>query len=144
TPIPEAAPSRRRKRPAPGPVSSGQDGGAAVSYGRRKAKPVKKKASVPRDHEQESSLPPNHGFRIDEDGVREEIDANEPRYCVCGDVSFGTMICCENPDCDREWFHLNCVGLSEVPSRTAKWYCPDCRVKFHKGVDGIVRVGSRR
>ena len=35
---------------------------------------------------------------FDEDGVVEEIDANEPRYCLCGDVSFGTMICCENQD----------------------------------------------
>jgi uncharacterized protein with PIN domain len=49
--------------------------------------------------------------------------------------------CC--PQCDREWFHLDCVGLSEVPSRTAKWYCPECRVKFHKGSDGIVK-NSRR
>lgn len=112
TPIPEAAPGRRRKRPAPGPVSSGQDGGAAVSYGRRKAKPVKKKASVPRDYEQESSLPPNHGFRIDEDGVREEIDGSEPRYCVCGDVSFGTMICCENPDvCSISFCLVSCLGF---------------------------------
>ncbi|KAJ5239937.1 hypothetical protein N7468_004556 [Penicillium chermesinum] len=127
-------PARRRKRPAPGPVSSGQDGGAAVSFGRRKAKPGKKRLSVPNSQD----------IRVDEDGVLEQIDANEPRYCICGDVSFGTMICCENQDCDREWFHLDCVGLSEVPSRTAKWYCPDCRVKFHKGPDGIVKSGSRR
>ncbi|KAJ5728463.1 hypothetical protein N7493_004793 [Penicillium malachiteum] len=125
-------PARRRKRPAPGPVSSGQDGGAAVSYGRRKAKPGKKRLSILDD------------VRVDEDGVVEKIDANEPRYCLCGDVSFGTMICCENQDCDREWFHLDCVGLSEVPSRTAKWYCPDCRVKLSKGIDGIVKGGSRR
>lgn len=97
TPIPEGAPSRRRKRPAPGPVSSGQDGGAAVSYGRRKAKPTKKKV-LREQGQKETSLPPNQGIRIDEDGVWEEIDPNEPRYCVCGDVSFGTMICCENPD----------------------------------------------
>lgn len=163
TPIPEGG--RRRKRPAPGPVSSGQDGGAAVSYGRRKVKPTKKKV-VREQGQKETSLPPNQGIRIDEDGVWEEIDPNEPRYCVCGDVSFGTMICCENPDvrllpfpfpfqtfpwpytndqqCDREWFHLDCVGLSEVPGRTAKWYCPDCRVKFNKGTDGIVRTGARR
>lgn len=96
TPIPEGV-NRRRKRPAPGPVSSSHDGGAAVSYGRRKAKPTKKK--IPREHGQkETSLPPNQDIRIDEDGVLEEIDPNEPRYCVCGDVSFGTMICCENPD----------------------------------------------
>ncbi|KAJ5163625.1 Zinc finger PHD-type [Penicillium coprophilum] len=128
------APARRRKRPAPGPISSGQDGGAAVSYGRRKAKPGKKRFNI-RD---------SQDVRVDEDGVLEQIDANEPRYCLCGDVSFGTMICCENQDCDREWFHLNCVGLTEVPSRTAKWYCPQCRVKLHKGEDGIIKGSSRR
>ncbi|KAJ5749136.1 uncharacterized protein N7511_010832 [Penicillium nucicola] len=127
-------PDRRRKRPAPGPISSGQDGGAAVSYGRRKAKPGKKRINV-RD---------SQDVRVDEDGVLEQIDVNEPRYCLCGDVSFGTMICCENQDCDREWFHLDCVGLTEVPSRTAKWYCPQCRIKLHKGEDGIIKGGSRR
>ncbi|RDW86523.1 putative PHD finger domain protein [Aspergillus mulundensis] len=146
TPVPEgsrapsvSAPTRRRKRPAPGPVSNGPDGGAAVSYGRRKAKPGKKRVG-PR----EPGLNMGQDIRIDEDGVLEEIDPNEPRYCLCGDVSFGTMICCENPDCDREWFHLDCVGLSEVPSRTAKWYCPDCRVKFNKGAHGIIKPSSLR
>lgn len=86
-------PSRKRKRPAPGPVSNGQDGGAAVSYGRRKAKPGKKRASIRSSQD----------VRVDEDGVLEQIDANEPRYCVCGDVSFGTMICCENPDVSYQW-----------------------------------------
>lgn len=49
--------------------------------------------------------------------------------------------------CEREWFHLECVGLTEVPGRTAKWYCPDCRKKLAKGLagpDGIVRAGGRR
>ncbi|KAL4795595.1 hypothetical protein BDV19DRAFT_167480 [Aspergillus venezuelensis] len=145
TPVPEgsrapsvSAPTRRRKRPAPGPVSNGPDGGAAVSYGRRKAKPGKKRVG-PR----ESGV--GQDIRIDEDGVLEEIDPNEPRYCICGDVSFGTMICCENQDCDREWFHLNCVGLTEVPSRTAKWYCPDCRVKLNKGsTHGTIRHSLAR
>ncbi|KAJ5887860.1 Zinc finger PHD-type [Penicillium taxi] len=126
--------NRRRKRPAPGPVLSGQDGGASVSYGRRKAKPGKKRLNVRSSQD----------VRVDEDGVLEQIDANEPRYCLCGDVSFGTMICCENPDCDREWFHLDCIGLTAVPSRTAKWYCPECRIKLHTGTDGIVNGGSRR
>ena len=94
TPIPE--PGRRNKRPAPGPVSSSQDGGAALSFGRRKSKPAKKKAVA------KESAAAQEGIRIDADGVWEEIDPNEPRYCVCGDVSFGTMICCENNDvCPR-------------------------------------------
>lgn len=87
-----AAP-RRSKRPAPGPVTAGQDGGAAVSVGRRKAKPTHRKKK-----DRGSSGPLNQDIRIDEDGVLEEIGTNEPRYCLCGDVSFGTMICCEDND----------------------------------------------
>ncbi|EEP82673.1 predicted protein [Uncinocarpus reesii 1704] len=126
TAAPTAA-SRRSKRPAPGPVTAGQDGGSAVSVGRRKAKPAKRKKDLNLKDSQ-----PRDDYRIDEDGVVEEIDPNEPRYCLCG-------------DCDKEWFHLECVGLTEVPSRTAKWYCPDCRKKLGKPVvDGIVRSGGRR
>lgn len=30
-------------------------------------------------------------------------------------VSYGQMVACENPDCETEWFHFACVGLtSEV------------------------------
>ena len=92
---------RRRKRPAPGPVSSGQDGGAAVSYGRRKVKPTKQ-SGLP--GQKDSSSAPNQDLRVDEDGMLEEIDPNEPRYCICGDVSFGTMICCENADVSQRRF----------------------------------------
>ena len=28
----------------------------------------------------------------------EEIDPNEPRYCLCGDVSYGEMVGCDNDD----------------------------------------------
>lgn len=139
------AAAQRRKRPAPGIVQSGLDGGASISHGRRKAKPAKKKVTGARETVvKDNALAVSQDIRIDEDGMLEEIDPNEPRYCLCGDVSFGTMICCENPDCDKEWFHLDCVGLTDVPSRTAKWYCPQCRVQFHKGSDGILKAGSRR
>ncbi|OAX84460.1 hypothetical protein ACJ72_01160 [Emergomyces africanus] len=138
------AAGRRSKRPAPGPVTSGQDGGASVSVGRRKAKPAVKKKKD-QAYKESSQAPRTEDVRIDEDGVLEEIDPNEPRYCLCGDVSFGTMICCEDIDCDKEWFHLDCVGLTEVPSRTAKWYCPECRKKLGKALtDGIVRTGGAR
>lgn len=118
TPIPEtaagaAAPIRRRRRPAPGIVSSGQDGGAAVSYGRRKAKPTKKRFGVREPGLPDDPQQPREGIRIDEDGVLEEIDPNEPRYCMCGDVSFGTMICCENQDvCVSSLPYLlrSCIG----------------------------------
>ena len=155
------AASRRSKRPAPGPVTNSQDGGAAVSVGRRKNAPRKRGTAAAanaakkmaegnmRDREEE--------MKAEEEAAGEEIDPDEPRYCLCGDVSFGTMICCESIDvsnptaslslgcecsaarlmyfflqCEREWFHLECVGLQEPPGRRAKWYCPDCKTKLGK------------
>ncbi|TPX47673.1 hypothetical protein SeMB42_g03240 [Synchytrium endobioticum] len=52
------------------------------------------------------------------------IDPNEPLYCLCNQVSYGNMIACDNDDCEIEWFHLGCVGLSATPK--GKWYCPTC------------------
>lgn len=53
------------------------------------------------------------------------IDPDEPTYCICEQVSFGEMICCDNLDCPIEWFHFGCVGLTSKPR--GKWYCPNCR-----------------
>ncbi|CEQ39422.1 SPOSA6832_00936 [Sporobolomyces salmonicolor] len=51
------------------------------------------------------------------------IDPNEPTYCYCS-----RMIACENDDCSREWFHLECVNLERAPEGT--WYCNDCIVEL--------------
>lgn len=110
TPMITAA-GRRSKRPAPGPVTSSQDGGAAVSEGRRKNAPrrrgnatatqVKKQAGdVGQAKEREEEA------KAEEEAAGEEIDPDEPRYCVCGDVSFGTMICCENTEVSFTMAHV--------------------------------------
>lgn len=52
------------------------------------------------------------------------VHPSEPVYCFCKRVSFGQMVACDNPDCPREWFHFECVGLTQAPK--GKWYCPDC------------------
>ncbi|ETV74085.1 hypothetical protein H257_11391 [Aphanomyces astaci] len=52
------------------------------------------------------------------------IDPNEPLYCHCRRISYGQMIGCDNEDCKYEWFHFDCVGLTEQPSGT--WFCKDC------------------
>ena len=57
--------------------------------------------------------------------VGEPIDPNEPVYCLCAQVSFGQMICCDNSSCAIEWFHFPCVQLEVKPK--GKWYCPHCR-----------------
>lgn len=74
---------------------------------------------------------------VDDEG--NVIDPDEPRYCLCNRVSFGIMIQCDNVDkCQQEWFHLECVGLTAIPARTTKWYCPDCRKALNIGEKGEV------
>ncbi|CCU80340.1 PHD finger domain protein [Blumeria hordei DH14] len=75
---------------------------------------------------------------IDEEG--NPIDPDEPRYCHCNRVSFGVMIGCEGAKCEKEWFHLECVGLLDIPPRTTKWYCPTCRVALGIGERGEVNA----
>ncbi|VIO98008.1 PHD-finger family protein [Brugia malayi] len=52
------------------------------------------------------------------------VDPNEPTYCICHQVSHGQMIMCDNKQCPIEWFHFQCVGLTEAPK--GKWYCERC------------------
>ncbi|PGH11658.1 hypothetical protein AJ80_07025 [Polytolypa hystricis UAMH7299] len=69
----------------------------------------------------------------DEDSSRQgddEDDESEQRYCYCNQVSFGDMVACDMENCPREWFHLSCVGLSKPPSKSAKWYCNECKERL--------------
>lgn len=52
------------------------------------------------------------------------VDPDEPTYCICNSISYGDMICCDNDDCEFEWFHFGCVNLTHKPK--GKWYCPRC------------------
>ncbi|KAM3566435.1 hypothetical protein ARSEF4850_000577 [Beauveria asiatica] len=59
-----------------------------------------------------------------------EIDGDEPTYCYCNSVSYGEMVACDSDDCEREWFHLDCVGLKVAPGSKTKWYCEDCKERL--------------
>lgn len=92
------AAARRSKRDAPGTLKqSSLDGGAAVSVSKRRTKPVKQTKTTPRSSAalQAENLPQ---IRVDVDGRQELVDPEEERYCICGDVSWGEMICCELDD----------------------------------------------
>jgi hypothetical protein len=105
SPKSSTAASRRSKRDAPGTVmQSSQDGGAAVSVSKRKTKPAKQPhkwtpkstaASPAAAVAAETGSTTMPQIRIDVDGRQELVDPDEERYCVCGDVSWGEMICCE-------------------------------------------------
>lgn len=102
TPAPLASPvqvvtaaGRRSKRPAPGLVVESQDGGASISVGKRTHAPVKRAGANARRGVQEVSAKEKEDA-AKEPLIAEEIDPDEPRYCLCGDVSYGEMVACEN------------------------------------------------
>lgn len=136
---------RPTRRKPPQGVLQAEENGTKVIVGKPKGASKKKK----KEAKDETATP----------AIEDElIDPDEPRYCICGDVSHGTMIACDNDSvspmldhssagvltetwqCELEWFHLECVGLTELPGRRAKWYCPICREKLKVGLDknGIV------
>ncbi|KAH6719958.1 hypothetical protein DL95DRAFT_325995 [Leptodontidium sp. 2 PMI_412] len=136
--------SKRAKRPAPGVVTTGSEGSASVSVGKRKAATRKKTSTKKekKDGREGSAVQEVLDVEVDDEG--NVIDPQEPRYCLCNRVSFGTMIGCENHDCEKEWFHLECVALTEVPPRTTKWYCPECRVTLGIGEKGEVTARGKK
>ncbi|CEH17626.1 related to p33ing1b protein [Ceraceosorus bombacis] len=54
-------------------------------------------------------------------------EEDERRYCYCDNISYGDMIGCDGDDCEREWFHLACVGMTKPPH--GSWLCDECRHK---------------
>ncbi|XXG97538.1 hypothetical protein Hte_003843 [Hypoxylon texense] len=60
-----------------------------------------------------------------------DVDADEPLYCYCNGVSYGEMVACDASDCEREWFHLDCVGLKEAPPSNMKWFCDNCKERIN-------------
>ncbi|KAI5200212.1 hypothetical protein E4T38_06636 [Aureobasidium subglaciale] len=81
---------------------------------------------------------------VDDEEIEEAEDPDEPKYCYCGQGSFGEMIACDNDDCPMEWFHLGCTGLRAVPGDngeypdrlglmqkltkfSVKWFCDVCK-----------------
>jgi hypothetical protein len=96
TPAPaEPRQPRRTKRPAPGVVTASSEGSTAVSVGKRSAA-TRKKAGTKKEKKdgREGSAVQEIFDEIDDEG--NIIDPDEPRYCLCNRVSFGTMIGCEN------------------------------------------------
>lgn len=61
----------------------------------------------------------------DDDDEEVSIDPDEPTYCLCDQISYGEMICCDNDLCPIEWFHFSCVSLANKPK--GRWFCPKCR-----------------
>lgn len=62
------------------------------------------------------------------DGADDGGEADDGRlYCWCQVGSYGDMVACDDNECEREWFHLGCIGLEVAPEGV--WFCEACRVK---------------
>ncbi|KAA8911656.1 inhibitor of growth proteins N-terminal histone-binding-domain-containing protein [Sphaerosporella brunnea] len=119
-------------------------GGAAVSALGRPATPGLKaetsRAGTPSGHSGTRKTGRNKPPKrvIDEDGDEEEEEEEEENgeaddkrlYCICQQVSYGSMVGCDDKDCPYEWFHWGCVNLTEEPK--GKWYCPACTERREK------------
>lgn len=73
----------------------------------------------------------SHGIR---DGKRRKTGSSkkvqkeeEDRYCYCGGISSGQMIGCDGPDCEMEWFHVECTEITALPAKEEAWYCNACQ-----------------
>ncbi|OMP86952.1 Inhibitor of growth protein 2 [Diplodia seriata] len=73
---------RRSKRPAPGTMTEDKK----VVIGRRSSAPKKKGRNLKTEDKADAM----------QHEAWEDIDPNEPRYCLCKDVSYGAMIACDN------------------------------------------------
>ena len=63
---------------------------------------------------------------IDNDYEDMEVETNMGGYCICrGAVDSDDWICCDNENCNIQWYHWACVGITGDPGDGA-WYCPNC------------------
>ncbi|POS85776.1 hypothetical protein EPUL_003485, partial [Erysiphe pulchra] len=138
TPVPPETrvQGRRGKRPAPGEVTANTSGSTTVSVVGKRSRATRKKPGPKKDKKDDLENGTSQEIFDEFDDEGNLIDPAEPRYCNCNRVSFGVMIACEGQNCEKEWFHIECVGLLDVPPRTTKWYCPSCRVSFGIGEKG--------
>ncbi|KAF3123644.1 Inhibitor of growth member, variant 2 [Orbilia oligospora] len=86
----------------------------------------------------------NQNGEYGDDGDDMPIDPNEPTYCLCNRISFGTMVGCDNDDCPKEWFHMECVQLAAEPPKTVKWYCPLCRDNPNSKRESSQKIGRKK
>ncbi|KAJ3084770.1 hypothetical protein HDU99_003468 [Rhizoclosmatium hyalinum] len=88
--------------------------------------------------QQQQQQQQGHGFGASgSHGAAVAADADEDVYCICQTVSYGEMIGCDNPNCEKEWFHLACVGLKAPPEGV--WLCPECAAaKYNASTSGAI------
>ncbi|KNE66576.1 hypothetical protein AMAG_11703 [Allomyces macrogynus ATCC 38327] len=139
---PKAAGAKKDKKPAAAvapPRRRGSSAEKCTKKGQNETAPPKPAPATPSRSEKRKRPPSNKkkqssGLESAQEPTAEgelqfntPVDPNEKTYCLCNQVSFGTMVACSNLDCPIEWFHFPCVGIKEEPK--GDWFCPDCTAK---------------
>ncbi len=57
-------------------------------------------------------------------------------FCIClqPETEDKEMIGCDNPQCEGQWFHLECLNITMEDVPDGEWYCPDCLTNSGKGL----------
>ncbi|CAH0407416.1 unnamed protein product [Chilo suppressalis] len=68
---------------------------------------------------------PYEDIMFEEWAAESSRSIRESIYCYCGkDVPDAPMIGCDGDECEYEWYHYACVGITEAPDEN--WFCPTC------------------
>jgi hypothetical protein len=152
--------SMRRKPPPKGEVTSAENGQKTVTNVKRSrgSKHQKKKPGViggdgkPGHFEEEVDSDEERYCICDDVSFGQMISCDNnvslfPPMVIFFLIStlltfarFKELILTKLQQCDKEWFHFECVGMTQMPARRAKWYCPDCREKLGTDAFGNPKV----
>jgi hypothetical protein len=81
---------------------------------------------------------------MQDDDEEAEVDADEPTYCYCNGVSYGEMVGCDADGCEREWFHLECVGLKVAPKINGQLLVSNIPLNTNKCSEMVLRRLQRK
>ena len=68
------------------------------------------------------------------------LSPEEDVYCNCGGRDVGDMVECDGRSCTFQWFHFDCVGITEAPE--GKWYCDDCSQELNMDDSCVEVIGE--
>lgn len=122
----------KKHKPIPGLITSAEDGKRREILGTRKNKPktksktkmgnVKGRKNVKGEEEKGQDVGKEEvEEEEEEEGEEDYIDPDEPRYCICGGPSWGTMVECEMTEevCIFSSYY-NIFNTNEVDESSAK------------------------
>ncbi|CAB3977095.1 Chromatin modification-related YNG2 [Paramuricea clavata] len=64
--------------------------------------------------------------------AKRESQQKQDPFCLCGNDDNDEMVMCENKKCKYQWFHYQCVVMTEDTVPDGEWFCPSCEEKKRK------------